>query len=132
MYYFIFSTLYTTYISIAGGGGGVERDQILDPPKNQISDVRPPPPKKKSNIRYHMFAENQISGLKNHIHVSDITPPKNQISDIKVPPFHPPPPTIADGISLHVFKFLAIGINTAWHVHVMMCIVLCSYINMYM
>ena len=46
--------------------GEMERDQISDirPPKNQISDIRPP---KKSNIRYHMFAKNQISGLKNQI-----------------------------------------------------------------
>ena len=37
-----------------GGGGGVECDQILDPLKNKISDIRPP---KKSNIRYLAFTK---------------------------------------------------------------------------
>ena len=47
-----------------GGGWGVERDhiyQILDPLKNQISDIRSP---KKSNIIYHGFAKKSDIRLK--------------------------------------------------------------------
>ena len=46
-----------------GGGGGVEGDGTrsdIRAPKNQISDIRPP---KKTNIRYHAFAKNQIYGF---------------------------------------------------------------------
>ena len=69
-----------------GGGGGVERDQI--------SDIR-------SLIRYHAFAKNQISGLKNQISETI----KNQIiryhTPYKIkyqvtpmpPPCYPPPPS---------------------------------------
>ena len=50
---------------------GVERDQIsaIRPPKIKYHISDPP---KISNIRYHVFAKSQISGLKNQI--SNITP----------------------------------------------------------
>ena len=93
---------HTTFLHIHWGGWNAIRYQILDPQKNQISDIRPP---KKSNIRYHAFAKirylaykNQISNIRYQIsdtnknQLSDIRSPKNQISDIKVPRSTPPPP----------------------------------------
>ena len=94
--------------TLGGGGGGWNaiRYQILDPLKNQISDIRPP---KKSNIRLSRVHKNQISGLKK----SDVGPQKKiqyQIShplkikyrisryprstpQLPPPQLPPPPPT---------------------------------------
>ena len=55
-----------------GGGWNAIRYQILDPPKNQISDIRPP-----QKIKYQIsrVRKNQISDPKKN-HLSDITHPK--------------------------------------------------------
>ena len=81
-----------------GGGGGWNaiRYQILDPLKNQISDIRPP-----KKIKYQIVHKNQISGLTK----SDVGPQKKKKYQISHPlknrisryprsthPAPPPPP----------------------------------------
>ena len=76
---------------IMGGGGGWNaiRYQILDPPKNQISD--PPPPKIKYEI-LHLLKKIYIRYLTTP-KISDITPSKKiryQISDSQKSNITPP------------------------------------------
>ena len=74
--------------------------QILDPLKIQISDIRPPPPKKKSNIRYHAFAKSDIWLRKIRYQT-----PKKIKYHISRYPRSTPPPTMASVIGFSGVRY---------------------------